>query len=191
METIRISERKVKIMLTEDDLSRYDLSLPVDVATDAGRFRMRRLIRDACGGEDFDPDSGRIYVQIYESARGGCELFVTRRESSGGGKRVMMTPQRSYISRTRQERGVYAFPDLESLLAVCGRLAAQVRAETSAYAGDGGRYYLLTYEPESKLDAICGEYGGERCLPSAEAYLSEHCSLICEKNAAAVLGALF
>ena len=188
METIKIGERKLKIMLTEDDLLSYELSRPLDVASDDGRSRMLRLLRDACVDTDFDPDSGRVFVQIYESVSGGCELFVTQRDNFiGGGE--MMTP-RAAIQRTRKERGIYAFPDIDSLLAVCGRLARPGRGDTAVYAGRGGGYYLITYDAETKTDAICGEYGGERCLPSAEAFLCEHCQLICGHDAVGVLGAL-
>lgn len=188
METIKISERKLKIMMTEDDLQKYDMALPVDVETLCGRQRLRRVLRDACCDAGFDADSARAFVQIYESAHGGCELFVTLPGKSVGGE-GNMTP-RSFLPRTRQERGIYEFPDLDSLLAVCRRLDRPGRADTAAYAGRDGGYYLLTYESESKLDAICGEYGGERCISFAEAYLTEHCSLICERDAVGVLGAL-
>ena len=191
METIKISEKKLKIMLTEDDLLRYDISVPVDVASVTGRDRLRRLLRDACCDFEFDPDSGRVFVQIYESAAGGCELFVTqhekmRREESV--TNVTGTP-RILMPKSRSERAVYAFPDLDSLLAVCGRLARPGRAASAAYVGDGV-YYLLTYEPESRLDAICGEYDGERCTAAAVAYLSEHCDCICKTDAVGVLGKL-
>ena len=187
METIKIGEKKLKIMLTEADLRRYDLSVPVDVASVAGRERLRRILRDACGEFEFDPDSGRVFVQIYESTAGGCELFVTQREKLRGGE--SMTPRVS-MPKMKSEHGVYAFPDLDSLLAVCGRLARPGRADTSAYVGHGGGYYLLTYEPESRLDAICGEYGGERCGDAAVAFLSEHCDCICRTDAVGVLGRL-
>lgn len=187
METIKISGKKLKIMCTEDDLERYELSVPVDVASASGRERLRRLLRDACGDNDFDPSEGRVFVQIYESAAGGCELFVTQRNKSGCGVDAM-TPR--IIPKSRSERGIYAFPDFNSLLAVCGRLARPGRAGSAAYAGHGGGYYLLTYESESRIDAICGEYGGERCGETALAFLSEHCDCICKSDAVGVLAEL-
>ena len=187
METIKISEKKLKIMCTEEDLERYGLSVPVDVTSAAGRDHLRRLLHDACGDIDFDPSEGRVFVQIYESVAGGCELFVTQYENFSC-EVDAMTPR--MISKPRSERGIYAFPDLNSLLAVCGRLSRPGRAASAAYRGRGGGYYLLTYEPESKIDAICGEYGGERCVTAADAYLTEHCECICRADAVVVLGRL-
>ena len=189
METIKISERKLKIMLTAEDLSGYELSVPVDVSSEYGRARLRRVLRDACTGGSFDPDAGRVFVQIYESASGGCELFVTQYEKFSPGEAVMAP--RVTLPKTRTERGIYAFPDLDSLLALCERLSRPGRAGSAAYAGRDGGYYLITYESEPKLDAIIGEYGGERCGRAADAYLSEHCDLICKGDAVGILGALF
>ncbi len=188
METIKISERKLKIMLTAEDLSDYELSVPVDVASGYGRARLRRILRDACPSGGFDPGDGHIFVQIYESASGGCEMFVTQYEKNRPGE-AAMTP-RTNVPKTRAERGIYAFPDLDSLLAVCGRLSRQGRSGSAAYADHGGGYFLITYEPEPRLDAIVGEYGGERCGRAADAYVSEHCDLICKGDAVGVLGAL-
>ncbi len=184
METIKISERKLKIMLTEEDLSEYDLSVPVDVTSSFGRERLRRILRDACGGKSLD----RAFVQIYESNAGGCELFVTQYEKFRPGE-VKMTP-RVTAPKTRTERGIYAFRDFNSLLAACGRLSRPGRLGSAVYADREGGYYLLTYESESKLDAICGEYGGQRCGRAADAYLAEHCDCICKGDAVGILGAL-
>ncbi len=188
METIKISERKLKIMLTEEDLSEYDLTVPVDVTSPYGRERLRRILHDACGDGSFDPNAGKVLVQIYESNAGGCEMFVTQYDKFRMGEAAMAP--RVTAMKQRTERGIYAFPDFNSLLAACGRLSRPGRAGSAAYFGRDGGYYLLTYESESKLDVILGEYGGRRCGREADAFLSEHCDCICKGDAVGILGAL-
>ncbi len=198
METIRISGKKVKITCTREDLFAYDLAVPVDIETADGKRRLRSLLRDACG---FDPDSGRLFVQIYESAAGGCELFVTLTDNTIGGEgekmpRQMTSAQVKTPAPPRRQTPTptaYVFPDFGALLAVCERLLRSpgcCGGETSAYAGRGGGYYLLTYDAGKRLDIVCGEYGGERCPRGTEAYLYEHGALLCGGDAVEKLAEL-
>ena len=196
METIRISEKKLKIMLCPADMWRYDLSVPIDITSQNGKNRLRRLLRDACG-EGFDPDMGELLVQIYESAE-GCELFVTQCEDRSGGKGMGMgmtnltksPAQRSRSGPAADTAAVYEFPDLPSLLSACARIRGRKyqngARDTAAYADDNA-YYLLTYE---SLDSVCGEYGGRRLDDIAHAYLTEHATCICRRDAVEVLSAL-
>ena len=92
MELIVINESQIKLTLTPADLDRY----PPD-AEEGALFRA--ILRDACLLGEREPGSspipagfadrgGKLFVQMYPSRRGGCELFVTRlppaRASSGG-----------------------------------------------------------------------------------------------------------
>ena len=189
METIRISEKKLKIMLCPADMWRYDLSVPIDIESQNGKNRLRRILRDACG-ENFDPDTGELLVQIYESA-GGCELFVTRSDDiCGGGSMGMTNLTKTPTQKSRLGPYVYEFPDLPSLLSVCTRIRMRKHQNntynTAAYADDRA-YYLLACD---SLDAVCGEYDGRRLPDIARAYLSEHATCICRHNAAEVLSEL-
>ena len=75
METIRIDTDRVKILLTREDLARYGLSVnALDPDSEAVSVALRRLVRDA----GFEEAGGRIYLQLYESRSGGCEIFATR-----------------------------------------------------------------------------------------------------------------
>lgn len=203
METIRISEKKIKIMLCQTDMWRYDLSVPIDITSEGGRHRLRRLLHDACSGEcgdcadggGFDPDSGELLVQIYES-RTGCELFVTQ---CGGAREEIgtMTELTKAASRktriTARNANVYRFRDMDSLLEFCSRILPGKRfyAESSVYTDvDGGTYYL-TYDGD--IEPLCAEYGGE-CIgssPLTHAYLKEHASCICSGDAIEVMSSLY
>lgn len=199
METIRISEKKIKIMLCQTDMWRYDLSVPIDITSEGGKHRLRRLLRDACCGAsgdgadaDFDPDSGELLVQIYES-RSGCELFVTRCGEGRGDAAVTESartqPKKARIYARREN--VYKFGDMDALLALCSRVAkrGRTRAVSTVYEERGA--YFLTYDGD--IDALCAEYGGEDLgsSPLLFAYLTEHASRICGGDAVGVLSALY
>lgn len=197
METIRISEKKIKIMLCQTDMWRYDLSVPIDITSEDGKHRLRRLLHDACGsvcGDGaFDPDRGELLVQIYES-RAGCELFVTqcgdrREEADTVTETTRTVPKKARLSS--HNVNVYRFRDMTSLLALCSRISAgkRARADSSLYV-DGGAYFF-TYDGD--IGALCAEYGGEHLgsSPLVFAYLSEHTSRICGGNAVGVLSKLY
>ena len=186
METIRISDKKLKIMLCPNDLWRYDLSVPIDITSSAGKTRLRRLLRDACG-DGFRVGDGELLVQIYESA-GGCELFVTRCEPSCGG--VEMTNlSKPAAQKSKRSPSVYEFSDLSSLLSLCGILRERrcgTPSDSSAYA-DGSAYYLSTSD---SCDIVAAEYGGVRLGELAGAYLAEHATCICRHDAVELLASL-
>ncbi len=82
MELIVISDSQIKLTLTPEDLDRY----PPDAEEGA---LLRAILRDAAGigtrnhasaalPAGFADRGGRLFVQMYPSRRGGCELFVTR-----------------------------------------------------------------------------------------------------------------
>lgn len=81
MELIVISENKLKIMLTEPDMHKYELfpekGDPSNLHT---REVLRRIFEDAHSSVGFDAAGERLFVQMYTSKNGGCEIFVTKLE---------------------------------------------------------------------------------------------------------------
>ena len=85
MELIIISDKKMKIMLTEKELYRYNLdSENFSLENDAQRHAFRRVLNDACRQSGFENKHSRLMVQMYPGKKGGCEIFVTRMESGDG-----------------------------------------------------------------------------------------------------------
>ncbi len=79
MELIIIDESRLKIMLTKTDMHHYDL--PADSASMAGasaRRAFRHIFEDARERIGFDTTGERLFVQLYASRGGGCEIFVTK-----------------------------------------------------------------------------------------------------------------
>ena len=79
MELLVISESKLKIMLTAPDMIKYDLTAPQTESLSVhDREALRHLFRDAKAEIGFDTEGARLFVQLYSSKEGGCEIFVTK-----------------------------------------------------------------------------------------------------------------
>lgn len=78
MELILISNTKLKIMLDESDMRKYQIGSDVDCAEATTRKAIRTLLECAREQIGFNTDGMEIFVQLYTSKRGGCELFVTK-----------------------------------------------------------------------------------------------------------------
>lgn len=78
MNTIKISETKLKVMISPGDMETYHLSGEnVDYSNPKTREALKALLRDAGREVGFDTDRGRSFIQLYPDKSGGCELFLT------------------------------------------------------------------------------------------------------------------
>ncbi len=210
MELIRISDRKLKIMLTPMDMCHFELN-PDSFGEDSAQMHrsFRRLLDEVRKQTDFDADDSRISVQYFPSRGGGCEMFIsnlqrdqeaeTNRKSANPPAIKACTELRPYKKRNgsfRQECA-YRFSRLEHLLCTCQRLlSGSTVSESSAWRDEYGDYFLLLtvytatpYSTPEELEFVV-EYG---CLENPvwlRLYIREHAAAICESNAIASLGAL-
>ena len=212
MELIVINDSQIKLTLTGDDLSRY----PPDTRT--GEL-FRRILRDAArmkSGEDgahalpagfSDAGStsvGRLFVQVYPSRAGGCELFVTRlpearaqedEELPSPGRTARRTPalpRRSPLSSGPARRYIYVFERMDLMLRCCAGLTklpggSRDWASSAAYADPEKRTCYLILSEESPS---VSEYLGSLCPDCTYGYIAEHCSVLCGDSAVVKLGEL-
>ena len=144
MELIQISESKLKIMLSETDMIKYSLDgEELDYSNDETRRAFRRMLSRAREISGFDTRGERIFVQMYPSRGGGCEVFVTKLGDRKGDFFEVGTLAGTDVKR--QTDDAYGFESLEGMLAVCRYLyncRADCRSEGKAYRDDRGNYYL-------------------------------------------------
>ncbi len=154
METIRIDDDRMKVLLTKEDLVRYGLNdRPLDPDSEEVSRALRRLASDA----GFEAREGKLYLQLYESRGGGCELFVTRLE--GGGEEEEQAVG-GYLAFSRREDAVLLAKHLQ---------ADGFRGESRLFRG-GER--LFFHFPEAIPPEAC-EFGD--LLPDgAAAYIEEY-----------------
>lgn len=79
MELIVISESKLKIMLSDADMVKYELTGEgMDCADRHTREAFRHIFEDARAEIGFETEGARLFIQFYASKEGGGELFVTK-----------------------------------------------------------------------------------------------------------------
>jgi len=78
MELIPINNSKLKIMLDEIDMKEYKLYENSDCADSDTRRAIRDILDIARDRIGFNTEGAEIFVQLYTSKKGGCELFVTK-----------------------------------------------------------------------------------------------------------------
>ena len=97
MELIPINESKLKIMLDEIDMKEYRLGAESDCAELETRRAIRDILDAAREQIGFNTEGAEIFVQLYTSKRGGCELFVTKGNSDSSdacrADKIACTPQ--------------------------------------------------------------------------------------------------
>ncbi len=220
MELILISNTKLKIMLNENDMQRYKIGSESDCAEPDTRRAIRSLLDCAREQIGFNTEGEEIFVQLYTSKKGGCELFVTKCQENAlceeGAERLAKSAMASYEGRypsrqhdlerasattvkerkttstthAKKERIAFSFPDCASLLKVCRILdRSDFRADSRAFADDGGNYYLLltktgtsAYARLDRLSFIV-EYGKRENPDCLVSYIYEHGKVICNRNA--------
>lgn len=196
MELLVISESQIKLTLTPDDLGRY----PPDAEEGA---LLRAILRDACRiGSNapmpagFSDRGGRLFVQMYPSRVGGCELFVTRLPAfcshpDGSGERGTLRDPSTAGCGGPIRRAVYLFGELDLLLRCCSALSriadGDGMAESAAFADENRRGFYLVLPEENPSVA---EYLGSLCPNASYSYINEHCVPICGGDAVRTLGGL-
>ena len=177
MELILISNSKLKIMLSAEDMKEYNIECEGGCALRQGLAPVLERARLDCG---FDTASGRLLVQVFPSRKGGCEMFVTR---------VAQKNERE----ARAPASVCLFDSLGDMTSLCGVLKARGIGEMSSAYRIGERRYALVL-PELDRDealplsaAVISEFG-ERCeCENVEGYINEHATPIFKNNAVALL----
>ena len=211
MDLIKISDTKLKIMLTSADMTRYDLhSDGISIADQHVRTVLKKLLEDAREQTGFDADTSRLFVQMYPSADGGCELFVSKEDTlesaspfySGITAPLLpkpITQARSIKKFERHGRDMcaYSFTNLEQLICVCKRLGnVGFPGKSKVYTDTKHTYYLFLWDfsPPSlySIDEYCflGEYGSRENARTLQTYIGEYGTLICDQDAVSTLSQL-
>lgn len=206
MELIRITDQKLKIMLTPSDISLYELNADCPEADQSPRG-IRRLLIELRQRFGVHFDDSRISAQYFPSKGGGGELFVCSIQPKSGDDRkrtvapksaspLPVTAGRNVVSGFRWE-GAYRFESLDDLLRACHRLrGVDFIGESAVYSHGNHTYYLLlhtySHAPFSVPEEISflSEYGKAENASALRTYVLEHGTLIRSPDAIDVLAAL-
>ncbi len=190
MEWIRISQNKLKIMLTAEDARHYELNCETADYTDTvTRTAFREILTDVKREADFDASDDKVYIQMYPSKEGGCELFVTKiglllndphtDPPQNSGKTSARAP------RVRRENMLaFCFRDFSNITAACRRIQSQrIVRKSSAFRDEKGAWWLFLSGCEPQKLRFLASYAREVRADLANLYLAEHGKPVCEKNA--------
>ena len=172
MEIIPINDSKLKIMLDECDMKELHICDDADCAKGETRLAIRALLERAKTEIGFNTEGSEIFVQLYTSKGGGCELFITkgstlplpapREEVKDGSKQkkregqAKRKPQEEYCSlpakretKDEQRRStfgkmIFSFDSLRDLCAVCRILDKRnTKMISRAFRADGDSFFLV------------------------------------------------
>lgn len=172
MEIIPINDSKLKIMLDESDMKELHICNDADCARGETRLAIRTILERAKTQIGFNTDGSEIFVQLYTSKSGGCELFITKsnvppaqapenegksdkkpQKREGQQKKktqetsCALTPKQESLPAQRRSnigRMIFSFDSLRDVCAVCKILdQKEIFLESRAYRGADDDYYLL------------------------------------------------
>jgi len=197
VELLLISDSKLKVMLTPEDMSRFELTCEsIDYDNVETRHAFWSILNEAKQQIGFDAAADRVFVQVYPSKSGGCEMFVTKIDISNVSKSSVKSTTVPPRSR-KLAQSIFAFDDMEAMLSACYHINGSDNYVTSdAYCDERRRYYLAihseidrsshAYERGRGVDLkfpAAIEYGYALDDSSALSYIHEHCHCICVGNA--------
>ncbi len=210
MELLQISDSKLKVMLSGEDLASFDLRAEdLDYSNTETKRMFWDILNRAKQTIGFNTDGARVLVQLYPSRSGECEIFITKLGSicrtcgeSVGTDEIPLQPLLHYkplhhSPHGKGKTGAFGFEQMEWMILVCRRLCGiGYSGESEAYIGDNGRYYLFLdgldpdgYIPLDEYSFIV-EYGSSENVEALRGFLGEHGRAICEENAVERLGIL-
>ena len=169
MELILISEEKLKIILTKEDMDAYSLrGEEADYDDTHTRRALWSILDDAKKQSGFDAAASRVCLQLFPSRTGGCELYVTRLRADGKSE-ITLDPE-------PQGEALLSFPSLDPMLSLCAALAGgRYDGQSEAYLCPDGSAALLLSGP---LPPLLAEYAPRRG-ELYRAYVREHGTLLC------------
>lgn len=130
MELIIIDSERIKVMLDKQDMEHYHIGLDIARRTlteyEKEKF-LSGVLHDAFEAAGFQIGSD-LYIQLFPSVGGGCELFVSRCDKNNTENSAFCT--------------VYRFENLENLLAFSREASLSgTEGELWHYEGD---FFLFT-----------------------------------------------
>lgn len=191
MELILISSNKLKVILNEEEATKYRLNSGSDISSASEKKHLGSLLEDIKRKSGFNTDSGSIYVELFESLHGGCEIFITR-------EMIGLSASKSKVLKkdVRESIIAYKFNAAEHVILACKRLSERdLTYKSRLFCDDQGLFYLiLTFRDGFDSDntglIFMNEYGIKIQNQYLREYLDEHGNLICENNAVKILSAI-
>ena len=204
MELIVVNSQKLKIILDKDDMLSFDISgEDLDYSSAKTRKALGNILERAKAETGFDTGNDRLYIQVFLSVDGGCEMFFTKRA------RLLPEPESKSCSLLKKKyatasdysceygRYIAKSDNIDNIIDLCIRLKKEgFYGASSLYELKGG--YILTLDfrhrfsfaseecglPDfSRFSFICAYAEISYADPIPSAYIEEHGKAIIKETA--------
>ena len=178
MEFLVVSDSKLKIMMTREDMKKYDIDCDnTDYDNPKTRRSFWRILdaaRERCG---FEASGDKVLIQFYPSKE-GSEIFVTKLGivSSGTERTIAKS---SKVAMLSSRVVIYRFASFSSLV-LASRIIDKEDCKQAprAFFDESGFYYIIAEDRKGGFERVgdispISEYGKE--MPDNLApYIAEH-----------------
>ncbi len=196
LDILKISESKLKIMLTKSDVKKYKLDTDnVDYNDIKTRNKVWEILDYVKKHHGFDHEEEKLLIQFYPSRDGGAELFVTKLEKLSH-KNERSISRSSNVTMLDTKHMIYSFVSFDDLIRVSKIIKNSkcIKASELFYDGEDGYYLEITERGTSRHGSICDfaillEFSvavPKELFP----YITEHCSKLTRGNAVEQLARL-
>ena len=157
MDVLTISNTKIKIMLTSDDVKNFGLNIDnVDYSDKATRSKVWEILDYVKANHNFNHGGDKLLIQFYPSRDGGAELFVTKisKLPTGSERAISKTGN---VTMLNSKKTIYNFKEFEDLIRAVKILkSTKCIRESELFFDEAEGYYLeLTERGSSRLGLIC------------------------------------
>lgn len=170
MELILISNTKLKIMLSESDMRHYKINEEADCAEPETRRAIRNLLERAREQIGFNTEGSEIFVQLYTSRRGGCELFITKtslEEPAEKSREEIKSSVKASEKKSKRQASLPEKPLIErDIQQVLGSIEAKKQRPKSQ---EGGRI-AFSFPDVKSLCKVCRILKDNKLTPESRAF---------------------
>ena len=188
MELILISSNKLKVILTAEEMKKYKLHKDSDVSHASEKKHLSSLLDDIKRKSGFSTDTGSVYIELFESIDGGCEMFITKEIHK------LADLKNEVGADITKSIFIYRFTSANDIILASKRIVNSKNSYLSQlFSDDLGVFYLVLtafgeHKKQNDAELIFMEEYGERIDDECfKDYLDEHARPICRSDAVRIL----
>ncbi len=176
MDFLVVSDSKLKIMMSREDMSAYDIDgEDIDYDDPKTRRTFWKILdaaRERCG---FEVSGDKVLIQFYPS-KDGSEIFVTKLGViSAGAERTISKSGK--VAMLEAQLAIYKFDSLSAASEAARIISRDGGAHfPRAFCDERGAYYIITEERVTKKKKEISEVAefGVAVPENLAAYITEH-----------------
>jgi len=196
LEVLKISNTKIKIMLSPEDMKKYALNTDnVDYNDAKTRAKVWKILDFVKKNHGFEPEGDKLLIQFYPSKDGGAELFITKLSGLSKGNERFMSKTVN-VTMLDSKKTMYNFNSLSDLIQASKIIsgAESIKDSELFYSESEGYYLEITERGASRLGQIC-EFAillefASKTPKEKIPYINEHCKKLTDGSAVEQLARL-